>query len=76
MQGGDMSARLEKGIWLGKRSATEEHVVGTMSGAVLRSGAVKAHPEVQFDSALFDGLKGSPLDPLGENAHKPPEEAR
>ena len=71
-----MSARWQKGIWLGKRFATEEHIVGTESGVVLRSGAVKAHPETQFDSSLFDGILGSPWDPLGEDDQKSPEEAK
>ena len=43
--GGDMSARWEPGIWLGKRFASEEHIVGREDGSVVRSGAVKLHLE-------------------------------
>ena len=61
-----MSARWAKGIWLGKRFSSEEHLIGLADGSVVRSGAVKPHPEVEWDSGLFDGIKGAPWDPLGD----------
>ena len=42
--GGDMSARWGAGIWLGKRFASEEHIIGCEDGSVVRSGAVELHP--------------------------------
>ena len=68
VQGGDMSARWAKGIWLGKRFASEEHLIGISGGSVVRSGAVKPHPELEWDSGLFDTIAGSPWDPLGTRA--------
>ena len=62
-----MSARWAKGFWLGKRFSSEEHVTGTTEGLVAIAGAVREHPEVVWDSKLFDGLVGVPLDPLGKN---------
>ena len=59
VQGGDMSARWAKCIWLGKRFVSEEHLIGIAGGAVVRSGAVKPHPEIEWDSKLFDGIVGS-----------------
>ena len=68
VQGGDMRPRWEKGMWLGKRFATEEHIISTTEGTVARSVAVKPHPENEYDSQLFDSLVGVPWDPLNKNA--------
>ena len=70
-----MSARWEKGIWLGKRFTSEEHILGTADGMIVRSAAVKAHPEVEWDSGLFDLVKGSPWDPEGKHGDRPSQEA-
>ena len=45
VQGGLMQPRWERGVWLGKQWGTEEHLIATSEGIVLRSGAVKPHPE-------------------------------
>ena len=66
VQGGVMEPRWPVGIWLGKRFATEEHIVGTQNGTIIRCGAVKPHPEGQFCRALFDGIRGSPWNPTGK----------
>ena len=80
VKGGDMEARWEKGMWLGKRFATEEHIVSTAAGVVARCSAVRAHPDIQYDSHLFDALIGLPWDPAGKNktdeANDPVEEVR
>ena len=60
VQGGVMAARWMKGLWLGKRWGAEEHIVSTGDGKVIRCCAVKPHPECQWDSALFDSIKGAP----------------
>ena len=65
VQGGVMEPRWMKGVWLGKRFGTEEHIV-TMDGKVVRSPAVKVHPEGEFDADLFMDVKGVPWDPSGE----------
>ena len=76
VQGGDMGARWMKGIWLGKRFTTEEHILATTEGLVAVAGAVRAHPEVTWDSQLFDGVIGVPWDPLAKNRGKEPEEQK
>ena len=60
VHGGEMNARWEKGMWLGKMFSSDEHILSTSTGLVARSSAVKAHPEVEFDSQLFDSLIGMP----------------
>ena len=60
VSGGEMGARWEKGMWLGKIFASDEHILSTSSGTVARSAAVKAHPEIEFDSELLDALVGQP----------------
>ena len=61
-----MAPRWIRGIWLGKRFATEEHVVTMPDGSVVRSPAVKPHPEGMWDRDLFDKIRGSPLIPSGQ----------
>ena len=71
-----MGTRWEKGMWIGKRFASDEHIISTSAGLVARSAAVKPHPELAFDSALFDSLLGLPWDPEGKNKeglHEVPE---
>jgi hypothetical protein len=63
VQGGLMQARWLKGIWLGKRFGTEEHLIGTTEGTIVRSAAVKPHPEIAWDSELFDAIRGTPWNP-------------
>ena len=74
VEGGNMQARWAKGIWLGKRFATEEHIIATTDGTVARSGAVKLHPEIEYDSELFDGIIAAPWDPVGKNKGLAPAE--
>ena len=76
VQGGNMEPRWSKGIWLGKRFATEEHLIGTVDGVVVRCGAVKPHPETQWDSHLFDALVGVPWDPAGKNKDVAPADVQ
>ena len=52
-----------KGIWLGKRFGIEEHLIGTTEGTIVRSAAVKPHPEIAWDSELFDAIRGTPWNP-------------
>ena len=76
VQGGNMQPRWAKGVWLGKRFATEEHVVATTEGVVVRSAAVRPHPECEYDSHVFDAIVGVPWDPTGKNADLSPEEVQ
>ena len=73
VEGGNMQARWQKGMWLGKRFATEEHIISNPDGCVFRSGAVRPHPDHEYDSHLFDALKGLPWDPPGKNLVADPE---
>ena len=74
VQGGIMEPRWAKGLWLGKRFSTEEHVVATAEGVVIRSSAVRPHPELEYDSYLFDRLIGLPWDPTGKGEELSPED--
>ena len=58
-----MSARWLPGIWLRKRWASEEHVVCMEDGKVVRSNAVREHPDGLWNVGLFNCIKGSPWDP-------------
>ena len=74
VQGGIMEPTWMKRLWLGKRFGSEEHIVSTPEGNAIRGCAVKPHPEVQWDSGLFDVLKGSPWNPQGRDADPGGEE--
>ena len=60
-----MDSRWIKGVWLGKRFGIEEHIVSMPDGSVVRSPAVKIHPDGEFDREMFDSVKGVPWDPSG-----------
>ena len=66
-----MSASWEKDIWLGMGFTSAEHILGTIEGKIVRSGAVKAHPEIEWDSELFDATIGSPWDSEGKSRDEP-----
>ena len=74
VQGGNMEARWEKGLWLGMRFASEEHIVSNAQGQVARCAAVRPHPKLEYDSAFFDALVGVPWDTDGKGAKDAPEE--
>ena len=65
VEGGVMASRWERGIWLGKRFGTDEHIVSSEDGSVARSPAAKIHPDGQWNRELFDGIRGSPWNPSG-----------
>ena len=76
VQGGVMDARWRTGVWLGKRFASEEHIVGAADGTILRCGAAKPRPDETFNRELFDGIRGSPWNPTGKEGQdgEPPAE--
>ena len=71
-----MEERWRKGVWLGKRFGTEEHIVGMECGSVARSAAVKTHPSKPWDRTFFDGIRGAPWDPSGSGTDESREEVR
>ena len=75
VEGGVMQPRWERGVWLGKLWGSEEHMVATSDGLVVKSGAVKPHPEQLWDSELFDGIRGTPWDPSAKSPNSEPAEA-
>ena len=68
-----MEARWEKGLWLGKRFASGEHIISNAQGQVARCAAVRPHPELEYDSAFFDALIGVPWGPAGRGDKDAPE---
>ena len=63
--GGEMEARWLPAVWLGKRFATDEHVVAMENGTVVRTGAVREFPGEAFEKELLDKIVGTPWDPRG-----------
>ena len=76
VQGGVMQARWMTGIWLGKRFASEEHIIGAGDGTIIRCGAVKPHPDGTLCPDLFNAIRGSPWNPTAKEDQdgEPPAE--
>ena len=74
VEGGVMQDRWQKGVWLGKRFTTDEHIIGTADGSVVRSVNVKAHPEEPWSREAFDTVKGAPWNPSGTVRDEGPED--
>jgi len=65
-QGGLLSARWVSGIWLGKRFASEEHIVSMPDGKVVRARAVQAYPqEAMWSQESVMAVVGVPWAPTG-----------
>ena len=64
VDGGNLTERWHAGKWIGKRMGTEEHLVMTMDGKVVRARAIR-----EFDEKVtlkdFDVLVSTPHDPTG-----------
>ena len=55
-----------RGVWLGKRCGTDEHIVIDSHGRVVRARTVRPDPEGKtWDRALFYALIGTTWDPSG-----------
>ena len=64
LQGGLMKERWGRGIWIGKRWTSDEHLVCLPSGRVVRARDVRAVPEDEsYDKGLFLGVRGTPSNP-------------
>ena len=62
-----MEPRWLRGIWLGKRFGTEEHVLSTIERTVGRGSAVRVNLEKQWDIELSNSFRGLPWDPSRTN---------
>ena len=66
-QGSLMTARWLPGTWLGKRFNSEEHIVATENGKVVKARAVRlVEPHEQWCVEKVIGVKGVPWDPSGD----------
>ena len=74
-EGGNMSERWVVGLWLGKRSVSDEHVVGLEDGSVCVTSAVRMLPDSDsWDIELVNKLRGTPGRPSGKDAEVREEE--
>jgi len=65
-EGGNMSERWVPGIWLGKRSVSDEHVVGLEDGSVCVTSAVRMQLDSEsWDIEFVNKLRGTPARPAG-----------
>ena len=65
-QGGVLAERWLEGIWLGKRWATDEHIVSMPGGRVVRARAILEYPEEgRWDAEAVMGITGAPWAPSG-----------
>ena len=60
VQGGKLGSSWDLGIWLGRSTRTNEHLVGTRVGAI-KARTVKRRPEtLQWDRELYDAMNFVP----------------
>lgn len=70
VQGADMRERWLEGIYLGKQFASDEFLVSTTEGEVVRARAVLPRPGgVKLTKEMLDKIKGSPWNPTGVITH-------
>ena len=70
-QGGLMEERWVQGLWLGKRTISDEHIVGMEDGSICVTSAVRLLPEsASWSMELIDMLKGTPCNPKGEEEER------
>jgi len=68
-QGGLMAPRWLPGTWIGKRFSSEEHVVATASGKIVRTRAVRSLPTgSMWRKEEIEKIVGLPWKPSGEIA--------
>ena len=53
----------EKGIWLGKVSATDEHIIGTPAGGLLARSVARRPEEKRWSGSLLAKVVCTPWDP-------------
>ena len=64
LQGGIMKERWIAGMWLGKRWTTDEHIVATAGGRVVRARDVRLFPpDKAFDISFAQNVVGTPSNP-------------
>ena len=64
LQGGLMKERWGSGVWLGKKWASDEHLVSMGNGKIVRARDVRPMPEDQaFDREMLLGVRGTPSNP-------------
>ena len=65
-QGGSMQRRWEEGIWLGKRVASDEHIIASASGKLVKTGSISMQPESEsWNADAVLAVKAVPWAPDG-----------
>jgi hypothetical protein len=68
-EGGLMQERWVRGVWLGKRFMSDEHLVVVEDGSVCVTSAVRLLPvSDSWDIDFINKIKGTPWDPKGQEA--------
>ena len=61
------------GVWIGKCTSTEEHLIGTKDG-VVRARSIRRLPASdRFDKELYENFKGVPWRPRGPGTENIPD---
>ena len=71
-----VEARWDLGVWLGKQEATDEHVLGTESGAHSSRSIYRMPSEQCFSYDAVARMEGTPLDPRPATAARGPVQRR
>ena len=60
-----LATRWEKGVWLGKRNSTDEHLVGTEDGTTTARTVQRRPEEHRWSKDVFQKLVATPSQPRG-----------
>ena len=68
--------RWDLGVWLGKQDSTDEHVLGTPSGAHASRSIYRMPADQCFSQEAISRMEGTPLDPRPANAAREQQQRR
>jgi len=74
-EGGSMQHRWEEGIWLGKRTLSDEHIVASPSGKIMKARSVQPKPlSESWDVEAILAVRATPWSPGGLEEKKTEKE--
>ena len=68
-----LATRCEKGLWLGKRNSTDEHIIGTEDGTTTARTVQRRPEEHRWSKDIFKKMVSTPSQPRADYGGREPE---